>query len=218
MMAHKGTERKGTFPVEDVLPFVVMEHPAEGKEHISSRPQRIYNGQSVHMDSLRYQTFVKSGVVCVACGLAGSYFALERHRGNGERYHLNLYGVNDYLREVLFTKDHIMPRVHGGPTTLPNMQTMCAPCNNAKGSEDDVTVIYKTGRKRIRRLRRKIGRQLREIKETKSQHYQRGTCDGGPIFMALKTRYQQLKHRDKRLHSIDEELKADRQKRMEGFS
>jgi hypothetical protein len=217
-MAHRGTERKGTFPIEEVLPYVVMGHPAEGKEHVGTRPQRIYNGCSVHMDSLRYQTFVKSGVVCVSCNLAANYFALERHRGNGDRYHLNLYGVNGNSREILFTKDHIIPRVRGGPTTLPNMQTMCAPCNNYKGSEDKVYIIYKTGRKRVKRLRRKTQKQIQENKEERKLHYQQGTGDGGPVFVELKKRALLLKRRDKLLHRIDMKLKADRQKRLEEHS
>jgi 5-methylcytosine-specific restriction endonuclease McrA len=31
------------------------------------------------------------------------------------------------------TKDHIIPRSHGGPTNWENLQTMCSICNGKKG-------------------------------------------------------------------------------------
>lgn len=34
---------------------------------------------------------------------------------------------------VIFTKDHIIPRAHGGKNVLENYQTMCMTCNQAKG-------------------------------------------------------------------------------------
>lgn len=30
--------------------------------------------------------------------------------------------------------DHVVPEVHGGPTTLENLQTLCQPCNSRKGA------------------------------------------------------------------------------------
>ena len=65
------------------------------------------------------------------CGLKASYFALERHEDQ-ERFHLNLYGINDNNEEILFTKDHIYPKSKGGKSKIDNYQTMCIICNNKK--------------------------------------------------------------------------------------
>jgi hypothetical protein len=85
--------------------------------------------------SLRYQVFRQSHV-CVRCGLPGAYFALEKsiHEENARKWHLNLYGIGPDGREILFTKDHIIPVSKGGPDTLKNLQTMCEICNGEKGS------------------------------------------------------------------------------------
>ena len=39
-----------------------------------------------------------------------------------------------YGKDVLFTKDHILPKYWGGRDHLDNLQTMCGPCNFEKGS------------------------------------------------------------------------------------
>ncbi len=62
-----------------------------------------------------------------------------------ETPHLNLYHVQEEEEKgewknlakdgmVLMTKDHIIPRSKGGPTTLENLQTMCSICNGKKGN------------------------------------------------------------------------------------
>ena len=76
------------------------------------------NGYKVRTSSLRYRTFDKN-LTCVSCGLKGRFLALERclsdKGGNegdkeGQGFHLNLYALDDMGREVLMTKDHIIPK------------------------------------------------------------------------------------------------------------
>ena len=108
------------------------------------------NGYKVRPASLRYRTFVNN-LTCVSCGLTGSMLCLEKcldskigneGRREGEGYHLNLYALTSEGKEVLMTKDHILPKSLGGPDTIENMQTMCTCCNMKKGNtyvEDKAT-------------------------------------------------------------------------------
>lgn len=130
--------RVGTLTIDEVMPHVVM--PEEKAE----KPAKVTFGDplvaafEVKMGSTRYHTFKHSGTKCVRCGLEATHFGVERNTSEG--YHLNMYGIQNG-REVLFTKDHIVPRSHGGSNHYTNMQTMCGPCNAAKMnfvlSEDD---------------------------------------------------------------------------------
>ena len=102
----------------------------------ASKPKKytIFKGYNVKSSSDRYQNFIVKGITCVTCGLTASYFAIER----GDRdtnYHFNLYGTDKKGREVLFTKDHILPKSKGGKNHIDNYQTMCTRCNAKKGNK-----------------------------------------------------------------------------------
>lgn len=91
------------------------------------------NGFHLNCTSLRMRTFFKKGVCCAGCGLAGSFFYIEKAKNSfKEAPHLNLYGLDSAGAEILFTQDHIHPKSKGGPSSLENSQTMCGPCNWAK--------------------------------------------------------------------------------------
>lgn len=77
-----------------------------------------------------------SGPDCVACGIQGKYFAIERDRGSN-KYHMNLYAIDSEGYEVMMTRDHIVPRSKGGPDNLDNQQTMCIYCNQQKGNHHE---------------------------------------------------------------------------------
>lgn len=85
-------------------------------------------GYKVYTKSLRYATFYQKGCKCAACGKEGVYFQLDSG-DRADRRHFNLYAADG----TLITKDHIMPKRHGGKDTIDNMQTMCVICNRAKG-------------------------------------------------------------------------------------
>lgn len=64
--------------------------------------------------------------------MQGRFFALENLPGIS-KYHFNLYGIDREGDEVLMTVDHIVPRAHGGASSLENYQTFCKVCNERKG-------------------------------------------------------------------------------------
>lgn len=120
-------------------------HPANKKYSIEEVFKEVYNkkegtsknhnfdGNVVNMASGRYLTFKEKGIECVSCGIRGEYFLLEKDTSN-PRYHFNLFAIRDG-KEVLMTKDHIMPKVRGGIDHIDNYQTMCEHCNSEKGSK-----------------------------------------------------------------------------------
>lgn len=129
---HPGYERKGIYSVEEVFAQL-------------GNSWAVFGNDVVPMTSLRYQVFQQS-LVCVCCGLKGTYFAKERSakyskktqsfRATTESWHFNLYALTADGREILMTKDHIIPRSKGGADKLENLQTMCRPCNGKKQNHD----------------------------------------------------------------------------------
>lgn len=93
----------------------------------------IFDGDEIDMESQRYALFKRDKCICVKCQLEASYYAKEKSKGqeDSKRWHFNLYGVKAG-REIMFTKDHIVPRSLGGKDILSNYQIMCSECNGKK--------------------------------------------------------------------------------------
>ena len=121
--------RKGIYSFDDVFPYIV--DVDEKKDFI-----RTYDNEPVSMNNAKYHVF-KKNTTCVCCGLKGEYLALEQCKSKDDEslFHFNMYGIIDG-KEVLFTKDHIIPKSKGGTNTLDNYQTMCVRCNAEKGNRD----------------------------------------------------------------------------------
>ena len=106
----------------------------------------VFDGDVMDMTSIRYQVFCKS-LTCPVCGITGVFFAKERaiarnpekvvdYTGeNFGKYHFNLYAIDKNGKEVLMTKDHIIPKSKGGSNHISNLQTMCTNCNSKKGNK-----------------------------------------------------------------------------------
>jgi len=125
-----GKTHLGEVAFDDVFPFITFE---------KSRREYVVNGvaYSVKMDSERYHLF-KESRACSACGLVGTRLMLDIIRGANSP-HFNLYAEENGAL-VLMTKDHIIPRSAGGTNALDNLRTMCAPCNEVRGSYDSLTL------------------------------------------------------------------------------
>jgi len=88
---------------------------------------------TISMGSHRYQLFEAKGTICVCCGTRGLFFAIERGiYDNPSKFHLNLYGLDENMEEIMLTKDHVIPRSKGGENSLSNYQTLCYKCNQRK--------------------------------------------------------------------------------------
>jgi 5-methylcytosine-specific restriction endonuclease McrA len=101
----------------------------------------------VKLASQRYRIFYEdyqkdNQISCKRCGIVATHFALEQHAHqtkfsnfNPVRFHFNLYGLDQYGNEILFTKDHIVPISKGGDNHIDNLQVLCTHCNLKKGNK-----------------------------------------------------------------------------------
>ena len=90
-----------------------------------------FEGDLIKYNNKKYKMLYQNNV-CVGCGLKGTHFYKEKCEDT-DIFHINVYGYKNG-REIQLTKDHIRPRSKGGSNSLVNLQTMCAECNNLKGS------------------------------------------------------------------------------------
>lgn len=90
-----------------------------------------FNSYTINMNKDNLKLFFRNHV-CVKCGIEGQYFAMECN-GN-DNPHFNLYALKDG-KEILITKDHILPKSLGGKDVISNYQTMCFSCNQEKGNK-----------------------------------------------------------------------------------
>lgn len=115
------------YSIEDTFSIIAphLDPDRKGTERID------FHGDMIKSNSQRYQTFYYKGCTCAKCGLKASYF--EKNKMSNEKsYHLNLYGIDENGNEVLFTKDHILPKSKGGEDYITNFQPMCERCNVEK--------------------------------------------------------------------------------------
>ena len=103
---------------------------------------RDFENERIKMSSMRYQNFEHNGIECIECGVVGQYFMLERPRGKQIQHrHFNLYAVDSSGKEVLMTRDHILPVSLGGEDIVPNLRTMCHSCNERRGNPLEFPLI-----------------------------------------------------------------------------
>lgn len=106
------------FSLEEVLPKI-------GGDFTFSALDQTF---TISLTSERLMLFQQSQV-CACCQLPATHFWAEAL----PKPHLNLYGMENG-KEILFTKDHIIPQVLGGTTNADNLQVLCTVCNGLKGA------------------------------------------------------------------------------------
>lgn len=115
-----------------------------------------YENYKVPLNKMKFKLFKTKGTKCVKCGLEASYFALEYQISDPKQTpHLNLYGVDEYGKHHLMTKDHIIPQSIKKIDKLRNFQLMCESCNGDKGGHIDKNINSSKQIKRIKDNRKK---------------------------------------------------------------
>lgn len=133
--------------IEDIMKELVLNNLVKpkfvrGTKH-SEELTVMIDGEKIKALSDRYKLFFSKGYKCVACGIQGDHFVLEKNI-NDKSYHLNLYATGENNSEILMTKDHIVPKSKGGLNRLENYQVMCTRCNLDKGNA--VEPRFETGK------------------------------------------------------------------------
>lgn len=143
-VTHSDLEKVARLSIEEVeeamrrpvLAFIQKEKDMNKRQQSRARVT-LPTGHKVKTKSQRYHLFMTQPNVCAGCGMKATHYLLEisRNARPGASPHLNLYGTSESGKEVLFTKDHIIPRSKGGEDSLENYQIMCTTCNNKKGDK-----------------------------------------------------------------------------------
>lgn len=123
-----GVERLENFDMKDIISDIrqALKNGEKSKNYL---------GHNVNLVSKRLMMFAQKGTVCTCCGLKATHFGLDLP-AKQQVPHFNLYGITDKGKEILFTKDHHVPKSKGGSDHLDNLNTMCGPCNWNKSDTD----------------------------------------------------------------------------------
>lgn len=96
----------------------------------------------------------KENLQCVCCGLKANKWIAKNVR---HQYPvLDLYGTDEEGNEILFTRDHIIPKVFGGNEHLDNLRVMCSQCNGVRSCnlEHEVLDFYYQNMSRLIKFER----------------------------------------------------------------
>lgn len=116
--------------IESVLKACVLSKPL-GRVGIRHYP--------IVTDTDRYENLYHNGCKCAKCGLEAEFAAIEKEEKSKDKFHINVYVVDNRGKELMLTKDHIYPRALGGYDDLCNYQVLCERCNTKKGDGTDLT-------------------------------------------------------------------------------
>lgn len=101
----------------------------------------------VKSNSDRYILFKEKGLKCFKCGFTATYAKLTVTSPG--RAHFNFYGLDRYGKEVMLTKDHILPKCIAKSNrklektieSQDNFQPLCRHCNNKKKNNPELDLL-----------------------------------------------------------------------------
>lgn len=76
--------------------------------------------------------FHQKGKTCQHCQTEGIYVVSGLYRGGSITKKTRLLFDKNF---VMMTKDHILAKANGGGSSMDNLQTLCAVCNNKKADK-----------------------------------------------------------------------------------
>jgi hypothetical protein len=140
-----GMVRHGTVSIDEFMAIMkdVYAQRASSRGRSVSGHKNI-QGVMVGVTGNRIETYYNRGCDCVECGIKGQFFAIEKdykQSGSGSNWHFNLYALTEEGKEVLMTRDHILPASKKGNNSIFNSQPMCAPCNTRKGNSFEIDIL-----------------------------------------------------------------------------
>ncbi len=116
-------QRKGSYSISRILNLV-----AQSKSCLGSR---LIDDVVVRVDTKLLKLFLYGGTACAVCGIKAKHFVIER-KDYASPWALSLYAIKNG-KEVVMTKDHVIPKSRGGKDNHSNLQVMCIDCNQQKG-------------------------------------------------------------------------------------
>lgn len=133
------------------------------------------HGYVVSLKGVRLETLGNQPLCCSnpECTHKPAFFAIEKFHsskaGLYSQYHLNLYGIDEKGREVLFTHDHTLARGLGGPDSVENTTMMCLPCNTQKSKLEGKLINRKRDEEEKLQDPEKYAMKLKKKEEDKKQ-------------------------------------------------
>ena len=121
-------ERITEISVEDFFNLFPSKTKAKHRQKININDKQI----NVSINHSKYSMVKDKGFDCICCGITANKIYIEID--NMKSAHVNFYHSSED-KEIMLTRDHIIPRSKGGKDIQSNIQPMCEICNQKKADK-----------------------------------------------------------------------------------